>query len=121
MSRPYEPAAPDRLRSQAISQLELALLRALFSVGSPTYLDHALRELESHQWLNPEYGVVYQALASAVKKSPQSWRDELPAQATRMGFPDVDWKIYLGEKADLQNANLPELLGGLKAKTPKQP
>lgn len=38
-----------------------------------------------------------------------------------MGFPDVEWKIYLGEKAELQKANLSELLRELKAETAKQP
>lgn len=121
MSHRYHPAAPDRLRSQAISDIELALLQALCNTGSPAHLDRALRELESHRWSNPEYRVVYQALASARGKSPRSWRDELPAQATRMGFPDVEWKIYLGEKADLQKANLSDLLRELKAETAKQP
>lgn len=121
MSCPHHLAASDRLRSQAISGLELALLQALCNTGSPTHLDRALRELESHQWSNPEYGVVYQALALVRGKSPQSWRNELPAQATRMGFPDVEWEIYLGEKADLQKAHLSELLRELKAETAKQP
>lgn len=121
MSHPPHPFASDRLRSQAISRLELALLQSFCGMNSPAQLDRTLRELESHRWSNPEYRVVYQALASARGKSPQSWRDELPAQATRMGFPDVDWEIYLGERAHSQKANIPELLRELKAETAKQP
>lgn len=38
-----------------------------------------------------------------------------------MGFPDVEWKIYLGEKADLQKGDISELLRELKAEIAKQP
>ena len=32
-------------------------------------------------------------------KTPLLFREELPAQATRMGFPDVNWKNYFPAEA----------------------
>jgi hypothetical protein len=120
MDNPHHPDAPDLLRSQAISGLELAVLRALCRTDRAGTLGRALRELESYRWSIPEYRVVYQALASANAASPGAWRDELPAQTTRMGFPEVEWKIYLGEKAGPPETNLLELLRELKCGTAKQ-
>ena len=53
-----------------------------------------LRELHSHRWQDPEHRIVYEALAGVRVFDILSLREQLPAQATRMGFPDVDWTLY---------------------------
>jgi len=61
--------------------------------------------LATHFWSNPEHKVVYDALRALRTTDPDARREQLPAQATRMGFPDVDWQNYLtphpGNEADL--------------------
>ena len=121
MSNPVQSAAPDHFHSQTISRLELAILRALCGTNSGNRLADTLRELESHRWSHPEHRVVYQVLATASAISPREWHNELPAQATRMGFPDVEWKMYLGESTDPQQTNLSDLLRELKAETARRP
>jgi hypothetical protein len=54
--------------------------------------------LANHVWQEPEHRVVYAALRQIRIRDPRTWREQLPAQATRMGFPDVDWRGYLAPK-----------------------
>ena len=76
--------------------------------------ERQLRELENYRWHEPEHRVVYEALKVAVRRNREPLREQLPAEATRMGFPDVDWAAYF-EAPDSAAADLPELLRELKA------
>jgi len=51
--------------------------------------------LREYRWLEPEHQVVFEALTRIRSNDPKTLQARLPAQTTRMGFPDVDWKIYL--------------------------
>jgi len=51
--------------------------------------------LASYVWRDPEHRVVYETLRAVRSLDARVRREELPAQATRMGFPEVDWKSYL--------------------------
>jgi hypothetical protein len=53
-----------------------------------------LGALASHVWRDPEHRVVYEALLRIRARDPDALRSELPATATRMGFPDVEWSEY---------------------------
>jgi hypothetical protein len=53
-----------------------------------------LGALTSHIWQDPEHRVVYEALLRTLTRDPGALRTELPATATRMGFPDVEWSEY---------------------------
>jgi hypothetical protein len=73
--------------------------------------------LANYPWTQPEHGVVYAALIHARKRAPKAWREELPAQATRMGFPDVDWARYSSlpeKKNSARDARLKKLVRALK-------
>ncbi|HVB55699.1 MAG TPA: hypothetical protein VNE63_04600 [Candidatus Acidoferrales bacterium] len=50
--------------------------------------------MAAHTWQDQEHRVVYEALQKLRAHDPEFLRERLPAQATRMGFPDVDWNAY---------------------------
>ncbi len=75
--------------------LEREILRAL--CASPHLTSkrgRLLRALASHDWRDPEHRVVYEALVRTLACGSDALRSELPAAATRMGFPDVNWGEY---------------------------
>jgi len=81
--------------------LEREILRAL--CASPHLTGDRrtlLRPLASHVWRDPEHRVVYEALLRTLTRDPGALRSELPATATRMGFPDVEWSEYF-ERCDI--------------------
>jgi hypothetical protein len=52
-----------------------------------------------YQWRDPEHKVVFDALQAIQSDDAVTRRQELPAQVTRMGFPDVEWGKYLDADA----------------------
>ncbi len=52
------------------------------------------RALREYTWRDVEHGLVYAAIERLGSRDPQTLREQLPAQATRMGFPDIDWQMY---------------------------
>lgn len=79
-----------------ILTIELEILRSLCTAQDSTIpRDAILQSLAQHAWRDPEHRVVYEALRRLGSRSPALVRAELPAAATRIGFPDVDWKSYL--------------------------
>jgi hypothetical protein len=52
-------------------------------------------QLRDYRWREPEHEVVYEALTRIRSHDLKALQAQLPAQTTRMGFPDVDWTIYL--------------------------
>jgi hypothetical protein len=58
-----------------------------------------LTALRTYQWQDPEHRVVFEALISLPGRSMKELREQLPAQATRMGFPDVNWDEYFAARA----------------------
>src|SRR5580658_9984700 len=51
-----------------------------------------LAQLRTHHWQDPEHRVVFEALTALPGRQASDLREQLPAQATRMGFPDVNWQ-----------------------------
>jgi len=102
-----------------VSEIERQLLRALIGTqiesSDWTAID---RELGAYAWREPDHTVVYKAIVRARSRDQKNWRKELPAQATRMGFPDLDWQELLGPT--LPGAPKPQpqqLIRQLKRKT----
>ncbi len=93
-----------------ILELERSILRAVCcgSGFEPDVRDDAISSLRGYAWRDAEHRVVYAALVRVQQSSGASAAEQLPAQATRMGFPDVDWKLYLhprlteGAEPDIQ-------------------
>jgi hypothetical protein len=59
-----------------------------------------LAKLHAHPWQDPEHRVVFEALTLLPRRHATELREQLPAQATRMGFPDVNWQKYFTAPAD---------------------
>lgn len=57
-------------------------------------IDAAREALRGYAWRDEEHRVVFEALARARNVHLIPLREQLPAHATRMGFPDVDWPLY---------------------------
>ncbi len=88
--------------SQTIFDLERRVLRALCSEQvAPALQCATLQELHNHDWQYPEHRIVYDALAALGGAASAAPRERLPAQASRMGFPDVDWDLYFKREEGL--------------------
>jgi hypothetical protein len=82
-----------------------------------------IASLRNHKWRDPEHRIVFEALEKLPGGNSYCLQQRLPAQATRMGFPDVNWQIYFGgasawvdtETADKNNAAIESLVANLLA------
>lgn len=59
-----------------------------------------LAQLRAHRWQDPEHRVVFEALTLLPGRDATELREQLPGQATRMGFPDVNWEKYFAVAQD---------------------
>jgi hypothetical protein len=122
-------------KSSNIVALELEILRRLFSSQESNIpnamIDGRLRKkmiaaLLTHHWRDPENRIVFEALERLPGRSSYyELRHQLPAQATRMGFPDVNWERYFmpenssrtSDSAKSYDANIETLIANLGAAT----
>jgi hypothetical protein len=78
-----------------VLELERDTLCALCIPGSANARrETVMRELSSHVWQDAEHRVVFEAIQRLSSSDPKLLREQLPAQTTRMGFPDVNWENY---------------------------
>jgi hypothetical protein len=111
---------PENHPSDAITALERKILRALcIGVSTPDDWNQLASRLSGHLWQDPDHKVVYEALRAIKSREPKTRRDELPAQVTRMGFPDMDWSLYF-EGEELSAPELEKLMRRLKTKAIKK-
>lgn len=59
----------------------------------------AARRLGEHSWRAPEHRTIFEAIVRLSRRSVTWSREELAAEATRMGFPDIDWNEYFDSSA----------------------
>lgn len=89
------PAADSNSNVDKIIDLERLVLTTLcVSAGLGAQRELILADLSRHLWRAPEHRVVYEALTRMPSADPGAISAVLPAMATRMGFPDVDWDSY---------------------------
>ncbi|HTX15067.1 MAG TPA: hypothetical protein VMD77_07220 [Candidatus Baltobacteraceae bacterium] len=81
--------------AQSTADLERNIVRALChaKLSRATWIK-ITRALGEYTWRDVEHGLVYAAVDRLSAGSPKLLREQLPAQATRMGFPDIDWEPY---------------------------
>jgi hypothetical protein len=73
-------------------QLILKFLCASPAAGTAQDLKSSLA---SYKWHTHDHSVVFEALQRLSSAStPAQLREQLPAQLTRMGFPDVNYEIF---------------------------
>jgi len=86
----------DDSRSSHVVDIEAAILRALCSeTTTEAARQRAVRDLTGYAWRETDHAVLFQAIAGTSRREGAKWREDLPARTTRMGFPDLDWAIYL--------------------------
>jgi hypothetical protein len=106
--------------SDTITTLERKILRALCAgVTDQSDWDRLANQLSAYCWQDPDHKVVHDALRAIRSRDPKTRRDEVPAQATRMGFPDLDWSLYF-EANELSAAEVEGLIRKLKTATPNR-
>jgi hypothetical protein len=106
--------------SDTIAALERKILKALCTgVTDPGDWAEFASQLSAYSWQDPDHKVVYDALRAIRSRDPKTRRDQLPAQATRMGFPDLDWNLYF-EGEELSTTEIEELIRKLKTATPNR-
>src|SRR5277367_1010922 len=86
---------PQQNPSKRILELERETLRALcIRASANARHQDTMRDLSNHVWQDAEHRVVFEAIQRLSSSDPKLLREQLPAQATRMGFPDVSWENY---------------------------
>ena len=81
-------------------ELERKVLRALCAAanGAISTFDAKVL-LKKYAWRDPDNRVVFESLSGLSSGlTPAQLREQLPAQATRLGFPDVAWGNYLASE-----------------------
>jgi hypothetical protein len=81
--------------------LERQILRAICSGAvAKSECQLILEKLRNHRWQEAEHRIVYEALERIPGHDAQFIKTALPAETTRMGFPDVDWDQYFSAECD---------------------
>ena len=107
--------------SDIVLDLERRILRTLCGGrNTPATWEALAIHLADHIWLEPEHWVVDEARRQIRSRDPKARREQLPAQATRMGFPDVEWATYLSPESE-EEADPEQLISRLKAATADRP
>jgi hypothetical protein len=101
MRIPRRSQADSRDSSVRVADLERGVLRELcHATLTRTNWQNILRELRGYVWQDVEHGLVYAAIRPLRSLNPNALREQLPAQTTRMGFPDIDWKTYFTHEGE---------------------
>jgi hypothetical protein len=109
---------PDLPTSESCVALEREILQWFCAANAPETISSELKKtLAAYAWRDPDNRVVFESLTRLTSGlTPAQLREQLPAQATRMGFPDVNWGNYLtqGEPGARDIRNLVERLRAAK-------
>ncbi len=116
---------PTADKSPAIIELEREILRMLcdpHEQADAKSREQAIVRLQAHSWHDAEHRIVFEAVAKLPGRDAAQLRRQLPAQATRMGFPDVPWDTYFVsstspsiEGAKENSPNIETLIARLRA------
>ena len=103
----------EKIKEQ-VTELEREILRAMCGGSlAPAQIEAAREALREYAWRDEEHRVVFEALARVRNADAIPLRQQLPAHATRMGFPDVNWPLYfdpIPQQRTARNFGLQELL-----------
>lgn len=103
--------------NRKIVDVERAILRALCTDSLPAPVrDSANDCLRGYEWRDEEHWVVYQALQRLHGRQRISVREELPASAAKLAFPDVSWPNYFGGE-EVDKDGIEQLFRELKSLT----
>jgi replicative DNA helicase len=109
------PPAPNN------TDLERTLLAALCSSShSPESRKQILNKLSNYTWHSPDHRVIYESLRRSRQQDPTTLREFLTAEATRLGFPDIDIAPYFSADS-LPSADIEKLIATLLAARSEPP
>jgi len=98
--------------------LELTLLRMLCGPElAANARESAMGSLARHAWRDDEHRVVFESLRRIRIFGSSSIHAELPAAATRLGFPDVDWGRYFTGNEERGPEEIKNLIHALTSST----
>jgi hypothetical protein len=78
-------------QSRDTKEIERRMLGALCM--GPLSLDdrsEALRSLANYDWILPDHRVIYEVLRRSRQRNSAALRENIVAEITRLGFPDID-------------------------------
>jgi NAD(P)H-dependent FMN reductase len=102
---------PNNNSSDSVASLELTLLRWLcISAASDDARKRVLSALPGYKWHNTDHAIVFDALKRVPDRDKRPLREQLPAIATRMGFPDIAWEDYFVVSAPVSEEGIPAIL-----------
>ena len=106
-------------RVESVIAAEQTLLRQLCTSGITTPETEALRRLAQYKWEGRDHQVVFDALLRLANVPPESLRARMPIEATRMGFPDIDWPAFFERPEDYSESeeNIARLIANLLAES----
>ena len=100
--------------SKRLCELERATLRALCQPSlSNTLRKKACEDLATHQWQVEDHRIVFATVQKARDTNVSLLPEQLPAHATRMGFPDINWAALFEPSQAMQDID--RLIRDLKA------
>jgi hypothetical protein len=88
--------------SKPLIAAERAVLRRLCETGLAGVAPDAVGLLTRYPWAVPDHRTIFEALVRLRSVSPGSLRGRLPAEATRMGFPEIAWDNFFTSFASLE-------------------
>lgn len=119
MREPISNRLPNPPPDQQLILIERDLLRALCQSSTPAELSaRVCSDLQNHQWQGSDHQTVFEALLRIGSARGDLLREQLAADATRMGFPDINWNEYFGQASAAESElkrSVMELVRELKA------
>lgn len=86
---------PDSSQKHSVIQAERDLLRRLCQSGGIRALERDQQGiLGRYRWMGSDHRTIFEALVRLSSLPASALRERLPAEATRMGFPDIQWETY---------------------------
>jgi hypothetical protein len=102
-------------QSRDTQEIERLMLGAL--CAGPLSLDdrsEALRSLANYNWILPDHRVIYEVLRRSRQRNSAALRENMVAEITRLGFPDIDVEPFFNT-CSLTRAEIVELANALLA------
>jgi hypothetical protein len=97
---------------------ERELLQNLCRTGLKSVSPNDLQALARRSWAAPDHQIIFDSLFRLANISPPALRHQLPAEAARMGFPDVAWDKFFEVSANEceSHRTTAELIAALKVR-----
>jgi hypothetical protein len=95
MRKPIFNRSSDPPRDQQLFLIERDFLRALCQNSTLAELSSQVRsDLQNYPWQGSDHQTIFEAILGIGIARCSSLREQLAAQATLMGFPDINWNEY---------------------------